>query len=183
MIVAIMIALSTHLFRISRAAAKRSQCTSNLHQIYQYLLIYLEDSNDRLGKIKDLDDGVAPEENSARFLKDILEDFFSKKNGQPVDLTEIFHCPANPVYGEYYKKEGGGSYDFRNELTRTYQHFTFSQVKNPQDKILMGDHHVGWHDYSYVLGESHINVLYADGHVAWITEDEWQENLKVGLLN
>ena len=178
-IIAILLGLTSHMIYVSRATAQRIQCTSNLKQIYQYLLMYLEDQKDLVPKLLDFDQSISGFTQET-YLKNVLEKYLLDKTGQRHDLTAIFSCPSDRVHGSF-EKQVRGSYDYRDELSRGYSHFTFSGIKNPQNKIIMGDFRAGWHDHPY-QNEIKINVLFADGHVEWMTENEWQTGLDQPLV-
>ncbi len=186
-IILILTGISTYMFQYATKTAKRAWCANNLRQIYQYWLLYLDENHDRIRRIRDLQDSSLPEKGSGVYLKNVLEQFLSQREKRPIDLTAIFSCPADPLHNEYELKHSG-SYDNRDEMSRSYRPYVFSDIPNPQDKILMGDYRSGWHAIPFfgLFGydsqsdkERRINVLFADGRVEWLTEKEWQDQLRL----
>lgn len=151
----------------------RVKCSHNLKQIYQYLMLYLEDeSGQSFPLVRGIDEKNPPP--GSRYLKDILQEYAQKP------LDDIFTCPDDPRDSEEVKQTG--SYDIRDELVRGTSGIPFSQIKNKGQIILMGDFRSGWHDHQGDnQGEHEINVLFADGHTEYVNETEWQKNISKPL--
>lgn len=144
--------------------------------------MYLDNNYDKLQRIVDLDARSDSSDGGALSLKDLLENFLSKREGRQVDLTDLFICPADSFHKESDLRDGPGSYDCRNEMSRNYSSYRFLDIKKPQNKILIGDYRSSWHDGKGSKKKKHINVLFADGHVELIPEEKWQKNLKEPLF-
>ena len=59
----------------------------------------------------------------------------------------------------------------------------FSLIKEKSKKMIIGDFRAGWHDSNIFESarDRKINVLFADGHIEYVTEKEWQDNIKKPL--
>lgn len=149
--------------------ARRAKCESNLKQVYQYLMLYLDEHNDIIPLAKGIDESYEGD-----FLKNLL--------AQQAHEKDVFYCPSDPRNKATILNTG--SYDWCAETLRGKN---FSGIKDKRNTIIVGDFRAGWHDDNQGIWswffvdeskEQKINVLFADGHVEWITEQEWQENIK-----
>ena len=162
LIIVVLLGFSIVAFQQAAKRARRAKCSSNLKQIYQYLMMYLEDNNDVIPAAKGIDE--------VGYKGDLLKDILIKYTEE----EEIFYCPSDPRDRSEIEKTG--SYDWRRSL----KGITFSSINDKGKRIIIGDFRAGWHDHG--AKEKRINVLFADGHVEWITEDRWQEEIRKGLL-
>ncbi|MBU0650589.1 DUF1559 domain-containing protein [bacterium] len=178
-VVVVLMSFSIVIYQRSLQMAKRAKCTNNLKQIYQALIMYLEDNND----VPPIAKGVDENSFQGQYLKDILCPKYADE--------KIFYCPCDPRDTEEIRRTG--SYDWRSSI----RDIRFSQIQNKGDVIIIGDFRGGWHDVTiegplkfvsnWALEEDteeevysekdYINVLYADGHVDLVTIKKWQDNI------
>ena len=178
LIIFILLLFGINIIDSAKSNARRAKCSSNLKQIYQCFLMYLEDHHDIIPLSRGIDE-TGGEFNSLR--ADLSE---------YTDNEDIFICPSDPRED----LDQNGSYDWRAESLRSIR---FSQITNKATKIIMGDFRSGWHDRGFRgldriaswvgidsdSGVRRINVLFADGHVEWLTEEEWQTNIEIAVDN
>ncbi len=183
-VISIIICLSGIIFSVAvrgLSYADKLKCLNNQRQIYQIFLEYVEDNHDSIPFAKGLDE----KDPSIISMKDALARY--------ADTDAIFYCPSDPrLKDKEFEAEkpealANGSYDWNAKYFRGKN---FSQVENKGDIILLGDFRSGWHAHKrgfidWILqtqAESpenrKINVIYADGHSGYVTEKEWQENLR-----
>ncbi len=157
----------------------RLKCASNLRQIYHYLMVYLEDHHDAFPNIRGIDEADA----SLPYFFQLLIDegyIFGDRN----EASDIFQCPADQR-GDIVV-QASGSYDLRTGkrdgiLYDDPRAHTFSRIQNKASVIIMGDWRAGWHKSGDDKDTQEINVLFADGHVESVSEQEWQDNITKNL--
>jgi prepilin-type N-terminal cleavage/methylation domain-containing protein/prepilin-type processing-associated H-X9-DG protein len=86
-----------------------------------------------------------------------------------VNSDEIFWCPDDPEKS----KHPGGSIDYRvtHDPKTTLSGVRLDLLRHPSRVIIAGERSAGWHKSGMM------NVLYADGHVDQVTEEEWFRNI------
>jgi prepilin-type N-terminal cleavage/methylation domain-containing protein/prepilin-type processing-associated H-X9-DG protein len=90
-----------------------------------------------------------------------------------VNSDEIFCCPSDPLK----PTPPGGSYAPRLTLDpkTSLGGVRLDLIRHPDRVVIAGERSAGWHK------SCTINVLYLDGHVEQVTEEEWWENITTPL--
>lgn len=186
-IIAILAAVIFPVFARARAAARRTQCISNLKQLGQAHEMYASDWDDRYPWAKDAADAYAPQiwDGFPRWqawlpymprLKDAIQPYVKNR--------EVLHCSADtgydhleatpfPIPGEPIAFEAlGSSYHWRTEVA--FEGLGPSTLAQPSQTNIMMDASGAWHGgRSYEAGRW--NVLYGDGHVKNVNLRQFDE--------
>jgi prepilin-type processing-associated H-X9-DG protein len=123
----------------------KARCQSNLHQIGIALLMYADDNNGRF-----------PQAGGAEGLNYLRRDY--------VKSPTIFHCPTDKIR---HKLVSDASLD---EDHCSYVYFGGIRHSKTDTNTIP----VCW-DKPENHGSQRLNVLFNDGHVAWLTLEEWQK--------
>ncbi len=200
-IIALLAALLFPVFARAKAAAKKTQCLSNLKQIGATLLLYMDDYDDRFPFAVDPIDKIRPEiwAPFPDFQAQIPHMPYLHEAVQPyVKSKEIFHCPADSgtkvlddrpnidfetspsMYQTY-----GTSYFFRTEIA--FKAFTQTSFRLPADINVLMDAAGHWHgdggvmtaDVNPFFFQSKLrgfryNTLYGDMHAKSLSFDQIQ---------
>lgn len=191
-IIAIIAALLFPVFASAKAAAKKTQCVSNLKQIGSAILLYMESYDDIFPHAVDPSDKFRPEiwnsepEFQARIpympmLHEALQPYLKNKN--------VFQCPADngsnvldshpwidfqcrPSVYKIYET----SYLFRTEIA--FKYFSQTQFQLPADVNVLFDTSGHWHSSTRpiqtnddsptiyrLLNSYSYNTLFGDMHV------------------
>lgn len=176
-IISVLAGLLLPALKEARDKAKQGVCISNLKQIGQASMMYLQDNNDWF-----------PNGDSANWI----DSFWPYTSEKTLEYQKgIFRCPSvsqyvldiwarNGGYG-YNIYAGSGSYGY---ATRLYQ------VTNPSQFSVVGDgpDEPGSPSFNYgyifsgvtglsdpkLIGDRHnggINIVFADGHVGWLLKE------------
>ncbi len=201
-VIAILAILAAFLFPVftrSKAAAKKSACISNLRQVGQAMLLYIEDYDDVFPHAVDAADKYRPEIWSGfpDFMAQIPNMPMMHEALQPyVRNYQIFECPSDsgtqvldthpnldfvtvPTMFNVY----GLSYMYRTEIT--FRHYTHGALQNPATVNVMFDGAGNWHEGERALRLDDVsngefiaqrkkfryNILYGDMHVKSVRYD------------
>jgi len=200
-IIGILAALLFPVFARAKAAAKKTQCLSNLRQIGDAITMYMTDADGVFPHAVDASDKFDPNIWSAfpdfqslipnmPFLKDVLQPYSKSQ--------ELFHCPSDSgteVLDSHFPdsfltapsmyKTYGSSYFFRTEIA--FRQFTDSSFQLPAETNVLFDGAGHWHgdgrgleandDFqtvSNLLQGYRYNCLFGDMHVKSLTYDSLQ---------
>lgn len=198
-IIAVLAAILFPVFARAKAAAKQTQCLSNLKQIGTGITLYMGDNDDVFPFALDASDKYSPgiwahePEFYARIpymplLQDAVQPYLKSKEiwKCPSDVgTEVLdnHFPdafrtAPSMYAQY-----GNSYFFRTEIA--FKAFSQTRFQLPAQVNVLFDGAGHWHgagralrtddrDYDTVMGLFHgyrYNTLYGDFHAKSLTRD------------
>ncbi len=202
-IIAILAAFLFPVFARSKEAAKKSTCISNLRQIGQAMLIYMQDSDDVFPHAVDAADKYQPSIWSGfpEFMAQIPLMPMMHEALQPyIKNYQIFQCPSDSgthvldthpqlafssapsMYAVF-----GLSYMYRTEIT--FRHFSHSQLQNPAAVNVLFDAAGNWHEGERPLTlddansnafiekrrKYRYNILYGDMHVKSVRYDALDE--------
>ncbi|MDX2064709.1 MAG: prepilin-type N-terminal cleavage/methylation domain-containing protein [Fimbriimonadaceae bacterium] len=200
-IIAILAAFLFPVFARAKAAAKQSQCISNLKQIGTGIGLYMQDYDDTFPHALDASDKYAPE---------IWDDFPDFRNRIPymptmrealqpyVKNIEIFRCPGDngtAVLDNHFPLEFKSdptmfakyesSYFFRTEIA--FKAYTQTRFELPADVNVMFDGAGHWHSgtrrlepndqantYFELIRQFRYNTLFGDFHVKSLTQTQLQ---------
>lgn len=200
-IIAILAALIFPVFARARAAAKQSQCLSNLKQIGAAIGLYMQDYDDKFPHAIDAVDKFRPQiwngepEFQARIpsmplLMDVLQPYLKSRN--------VFICPSDtgseildsnfPIEFETspsMHKVYASSYFFRTEIA--FKLFTSTSFELPADVNVLFDAAGHWHgstgkltrqdntdDFLRKVRGYRYTTLFGDLHAKSITYDQMQ---------
>ena len=207
-IIAILAALLFPVFARAKAAAKKTQCISNLRQIGDAITLYMGDSDGIFPHALDASDkydsqiwSQFPQYQTQianmPFLKDVLQPYLHSQ--------EIFHCPADTgtaILDSHFPdsflsspsmfQTFGSSYFFRTEIAfKTYSDTSFQL---PAETNVMVDGAGHWHGdgpglnvnddlqtVSELLHGYRYNCLFGDMHVKSLTYDQLQQAWAINL--
>ncbi|HVT14330.1 MAG TPA: prepilin-type N-terminal cleavage/methylation domain-containing protein [Fimbriimonadaceae bacterium] len=207
-IIAILAALLFPVFARAKAAAKQTSCISNLRQIGDAIVMYMNDYDDIFPHAVDASDKWAPQ------IWDAFPDFQAQIPHMPlmsealqpyIKNHEVFHCPADTgthvlddnfpqpfetapsLYAVY-----GSSYFFRTEIA--FKAYTQTNFQLPSAVNVLFDGAGHWHvPYRAVTADDdsatwfdlrskyRYNTLFGDMHVKSLTADQLQEAWNVQL--
>lgn len=201
-IIALLAALLFPVFARAKAAAKKTQCLSNLKQIGSALLLYMGDSDDRFPWAVDPIDKVRSEiwSEYPDFQSQIPYMPYLHEAVQPyIKSKEVFHCPADSgtnvlddrpfipfqtspsMYQTY-----GTSYFFRTEIA--FKAFSQDRFQYPADVNVLMDAGGHWHGdggamtaneseffFGLKLRGYRYNTLYGDMHAKSLSFDQLQK--------
>lgn len=200
-IIALLAALLFPVFAKAKAAAKKTQCLSNLKQIGNGLLLYMADADDRFPWAVDPIDKVRSEIWSGfpdfqaqipymPYLHEAVEPYLKSK--------EIFHCPSDSgtnVLDDrpfiHFKtvptmfKTYGTSYFFRTEIA--FKAYSQDRFQYPADVNVLMDAGGHWHGDGGAMNEDEdgfffgiklrgyrYNTLYGDMHAKSLSFNQLQ---------
>jgi general secretion pathway protein G len=200
-IIAILAALLFPVFARAKAAAKKTQCISNLRQIGDSITLYMSDSDGIFPHALDASDKYDPQiweqfpDYEAQipnmpFLKDVLQPYLHS--------VQVFHCPSDSgttILDSHFPdtflsspsmyQTFGSSYFFRTEIA--FRAFGDSSFQLPAETNVLFDGAGHWHgdgpalsrndDQETVLDLLHgyrYNCLFGDMHVKSLTYDQLQ---------
>jgi general secretion pathway protein G len=159
-ILAIIAAFLFPVFARSKEAAKKSTCISNLRQIGQSMLIYMQDNDDAFPSAVDAADKYQPGIWSAfpEFMAQIPYMPMMHEALQPyIKNYQLFRCPSDSgtqvldshpdlafVSSPSMFDTFGLSYMFRTEIT--FRRFTHGALQNPADVNVLFDGAGHWHE-------------------------------------
>ena len=202
-IIAIVSAILFPALARAKAAAKKSACVSNLHQIGLAIILYMNDYDDVFPNAVDAADKYRPEIWSSvpDFMAQIPDMPMMNEALQPyVKSRDVFHCPADSgsqvldthPYLEFPTAPTmfatyGLSYMYRTEIT--FRHFTQTQLQDLANVNVMFDGSGHWHDTQRALTlqdfrdgsvfqkrrDFRYGVLYGDLHVKSVKFDVLEE--------
>lgn len=174
-IIAILAALLFPVFSQAREKARQTTCKSNLKQIGIALLMYADDYDSYLPRIKRADGRIvdchtpyvrADSKHGGWVGLGVLYSCGYIKDGR------IFYCPSGPLrYGKGFTIGGPytdpltSSYSYRDNNEYGYCKLYSVVEKSAWNWLIVADDFASapinvWH-------KSGINILYADGHVTW----------------
>ena len=195
-VIAIITILAAFLFPVfakTKQAAKKSTCISNLRQIGQAMLLYMEDSDDAFPHAVDAADKYQPSIWSGfpAFMAEIPNMPMMHEALQPyIRNYDIFSCPSDTgtqvldthpnlafVSSPSMFKTFGLSYMYRTEIT--FRRYSHSALQNPASVNVLFDGAGNWHEGEAALtlddaGSGNFfekrkkyryNILYGDMHV------------------
>ncbi|AIE88170.1 type II secretion system protein [Fimbriimonas ginsengisoli] len=198
-IISILAGILFPVFARAKAAAKKTQCLSNLKQIGSAIALYMNDADGVFPHALDASDKFTPQiwdafpEFRARIphmpmLHEVLQPYL--KN------LEVFHCPSDTgtrmldshpdtefVTSPSMFKMYGSSYFFRTEIA--FKAFTDTSFRLPADVNVLFDGGGHWHgdgralemgdvnsgNYLPLLHSYRYNTLFGDFHVKTLTRD------------
>lgn len=207
-IIGILAAILFPVFARAKAAAKQTNCISNLAQIGHGITMYMEDNDDVFPHAVDASDKYAPQ------IWDPYPKFKAEIPNMPLmpdalypytKSKEIFHCPSDSgmhVLDDHFPQVFevpttlyefyGSSYFFRTEIA--FKAYTSSRFQLPADVNVMFDGAGHWHvperamlptddfnTYQSLSRKYRYNCLYGDMHVKSITADKLREAWNVQL--
>ncbi len=149
-IIALLAGLILPVMSGARAAARATQCKSNLHSISMALRIYLNQNRDYMPYAAQM-----PSENLNDLprIADVL--------GRHLDDDAVFRCPSD-TERKYYETEGS-SYEYRRMLAGRRVSETFLTRRWGEAKTPVMHDYEPFHGPPGEAGSS--NYLFADGHV------------------
>jgi len=201
-IIAILASLLFPVFTRAKAAAKKTQCISNLRQIGAAIEMYESDSDGVFPHALDASDKYDPaiwsvfptfqaQIPSMPFLQDVLEPYIKSK--------EIFHCPSDSgtaILDSHFPDPFlttpsmfltfGSSYFFRTEIA--FRAFNDTSFQLPAETNVLFDGAGHWHGdgrglhsdddpetVNQLLHGYRYNCLYGDMHVKSLNYDQLQQ--------
>lgn len=207
-IIAILAGLLFPVFARAKAAAKQSSCLSNLRQIGDAIVMYMNDYDDIFPHAVDASDKWAPQ------IWDAFPDFKAQIPYMPlmsealqpyIKNHDVFHCPADAgthvlddnfpqvfetapsLYAVY-----GSSYFFRTEIA--FKAYTQTNFQLPSSVNVLFDGAGHWHvpfravnadddpaTWFELRSKYRYNVLFGDMHVKTQTADQLQEAWNIQL--
>lgn len=172
-IIAVLIAFLLPALSRARENSRRTACLSNLHQLGAAMIMYANQYKDRLpngnpaGKAKSYD-------GTNQVLTDFAAFFIDSTGG-------VFHCPSDPdpipdrilTADQSLPNSARVSYDFYSVYWQPEKGPMLSQLSSdaPLAWDLDGGSRVPQPDQNH--GTKGGNVVYADGHAAWLYVGEW----------
>lgn len=197
-IIALLAAILFPVFARAKAAAKQSQCLSNLKQIGSSILLYMVDSDDVFPHALDASDKFAPQIWAGQpafydripnmpLLHEALQPYLKNKG--------VFQCPSDTgtaVLDNHFPEpfvtspsmfaQYGSSYFFRTEIA--FRAFSQTGFQLPADVNVLFDGAGHWHgdgralqsddDFETAFGllrKYRYNTLYGDMHAKSLTRD------------
>lgn len=197
-IIALLAAILFPVFARAKAAAKQSQCISNLKQIGSAILLYMADYDDVFPHAVDASDKYAPQIWSGQpaffaripsmpLMSEALQPYLKNKG--------VFECPSDTgtaVLDNHFPEpfptapsmfaQYGSSYFFRTEIA--FRAFSQTGFQLPADVNVLFDGAGHWHgdgralrlddDFGTafrLLRNYRYNTLYGDMHVKSVTRD------------
>ncbi len=207
-IIALLAAILFPVFARAKAAAKQSQCISNLRQIGSAITLYMSDYDDVFPHALDASDKYAPQIwigfpefyeriPSMPLLSDVLQPYLKNK--------DVFHCPADSgsqVLDNHWPEPFvsapsmfatyQSSYFFRTEIA--FRAFTQTGFRLPANVNVLFDGAGHWHGAGRALRLDddietvfdllrgyRYNTLFGDMHVKSLTRDALDAAWAVGL--
>mgnify|MGYP001028988327 CR=1 FL=1 len=157
-LVALLLGLLVPCLHAAKKKADLIQCQSRLKNLYLALQMYADQHDGRFPNVTDLIQ--VPQK-----VKEALQPY--------VNSEEIFWCPYDPDKTTH----PGGSYDWRvtHDPKTSLSGVRLDLIRHPNRVIIAGERSPGWNKSDM------INVLYADGHVDQVTEEEWFRNITTPL--
>jgi len=185
-IIAILAAMLLPALSNAREMARRAKCISNLKQLGLAWSMYLQDNNETFydvacwwiwgGKVGTVGAGHGPYPfNDSTFIRPL--------NHYVSDSLEVFHCPSDSGRPLEFPNEPhtydtmGNSYSYNcvgNSSVGGLLGKKLSQVRDSSKTVLVGDgviveyspgtYNIRWHNKTAPWA----NVLFVDGHVAWV---------------
>lgn len=186
-IIAILAAILFPVFTSAKESANKAKCASNLKQIYNAIVMYVQDNNERLPGFKKFNprNPNMKWESGNYYGKDnpqwdfaIMpkEGFKMKlKFGRYLKNSDVFYCPSSsirankyPDYWSYISNMNGYTLGYEASLAGIMQ-------AQPSQRMLIWDTaYTDWPPSPFFanhLGSngkpSGINMLYYDGHLLW----------------
>lgn len=160
-VIAIISILASILFPVfgkAREKARQGVCTSNLKQLGQAVMLYLQDY-----------DEIFPSHSLPG-----SDCWHMTLNNNYIKNTNVFKCPSDPSYVWNVNISYGYNYRW---LSRDTTWVSLTQIANPSETILVADAGVdyviapdGYAGTNHKVSDRHSggsNVLFVDGHVKW----------------
>lgn len=200
-IIAILAAILFPAFARAKESAKKTQCLSNLRQIGNGIVLYMDDSDGIFPHALDASDKFDPQIwaqfpdyqsqiPTMPFLTDVLQPY--------IKSYDLFHCPSDSgtvVLDSHFPdsfvssptmfRTYGSSYFFRTEIA--FRAYTDSSFELPASTNVMFDGAGHWHgdgrglqpndDFDTVINLLHgyrYNCLFGDFHVKSLAYDQLQ---------
>lgn len=194
-IIAVLVAILLPALQTARELAKRAMCSSNLHTIGTAMLMYVEDNADHFpvgGSILVLGGTIGTENWYNHIGADgrPLNKYIGDGRHWPAEEMKTFLCPADtgpgPILSPHVKssyKGYGSSYVYNiywqiawtGSPFKTLDGKPYSIVQDPSFTYFAachpfcnfwrsGNYHMAWHDREMPTA----NLLYVDGHVAYV---------------
>jgi prepilin-type N-terminal cleavage/methylation domain-containing protein len=207
-IIAILAALLFPVFARAKAAAKKTACISNLRQIGDAIVLYMNDYDDVFPHALDASDKWAPQiwNSQPAFQAEIPNMPLMSEALQPYAKNkDIFHCPSDAgtsVLDNHFPERFDSSpsmyavfqssYFFRTEIA--FKAFTQTRFELPAAVNVMFDGAGHWHvpyraltptddfaTYVDLRSKYRYNCLFGDMHVKSLNADQLQEAWSVRL--
>jgi len=178
-----------------RESARTSQCASNLRQIGNGILLYVDDNTGRTPMARNTDE-FGTNDMMVTFQYTIWgyvgyewDSFdYSENSMRVTSRTEnVFHCPTTLTQGPRYVPTGDGgdpyayamSADVHNRFDGAHRGFPLSALPSPSRTVAVVEMYTWWadaHRWNYLFGliphNDGANFLFYDGHVERLAYDD-----------
>jgi prepilin-type processing-associated H-X9-DG protein/prepilin-type N-terminal cleavage/methylation domain-containing protein len=172
-IISMLVALLTPSLASSKESAKRAKCQSNLHQIGLAITMYSSERGGYLPYAKTLTETPPVGLPAPQFLQDLLRTYLSGPTVGMGTNSPVFTCPSVKmgwVLTTAPRNDYRWNYFFGNgwsQSTPAAGRLADTLPKNTAAMVVMD---MAWENWAITeFPHQGVNVLYADGHVGYVT--------------